>query len=113
MAAGTQLNASLATTNIEVVIGTTSKLPVFSGNHSDDWTIWEMKMKAHLMEKELDKSVGTNFETRLPMKENGPFNMAIEGEKKFNGAVDLNKKAMCQFIQAFLTMKTTMMTWSL
>ncbi len=30
--------------------------------------------------------------------------MAIEEEKKFKETVDLNKKAMCQFIQAFLTM---------
>ena len=28
-----------------------SKSPVLSGNHGDDWTIWEMKMTAHLMEK--------------------------------------------------------------
>ncbi len=30
--------------------------------------------------------------------------MAVEDEKNFKEAVDLNKKAMCQFIQAFLTM---------
>jgi hypothetical protein len=29
--------------------------------------------------------------------------LAVEAEKKFEEAVDLNKKAMCQFIQAFLT----------
>ncbi len=94
----------MATTNVEVVTGTTSKPPVFSGNHGDDWTIWEMKMMAHLMEKGLDKCLDPNFETRLPTKEYGPFNMAIEDEKKFKEAVDLNKKAMCQFIQAFPTM---------
>jgi hypothetical protein len=98
MAAGTQASASVATTNIEVVTGTTSKPPVFSGNHGDDWTIWEMKMTAHHMEKGLDECLDPNFETRLPTKENGPFNMAVEEEKKLKEAVDLNKKAVCQFI---------------
>ena len=37
-------------TNVEVVAGAISKMPVFSGNHGNDWTIWEMKMLAHLME---------------------------------------------------------------
>jgi hypothetical protein len=89
MAAGTQASASAATTNVEVVTGTTSKPPVFSGNHGDDWTIWEMKMTAHLMEKGLDKCLDPNFEIRLPAKENGPFNMAVEEEKKFKEAVNL------------------------
>jgi hypothetical protein len=71
-----------AGTNVEVVTGTTSKPPFFSGNHGDDWTIWEKKMTAHLMEKGLDKCLDPNSETRLPTKENGPFNMAIEEEKK-------------------------------
>jgi hypothetical protein len=63
-----------------------------------------MKMTAHLMEKGLDECLDPNFETRLPTKENGPFNMAIEEEKIFKKAVDFNKKTMCQFIQAFPTM---------
>ena len=43
------------TTRVEVVTATTSKTPVFSGNHGNNWTIiWEMKMSAHLMEKGLD-----------------------------------------------------------
>jgi hypothetical protein len=106
MAAGTRASASAVTTNVEVVTGMTSKPSVFSGNHGDDLIIWEMKMTAHLMEKGLDKCLDPIFETRLPMKENGPFNMAvaIEEEKKFKEAVDLNKKAMCQFMQAFSTM---------
>ncbi len=104
MVAGTRANASAAMTNVEVVTGTTSKTPVFSGNHGDDWTIWEMKMTAHLMEKGLDACLDPNFETRLPAKENGPFNLALEDENNFKEAVDLNKKAMCQFIQAFPTM---------
>ncbi len=61
-------------------------------------------MTAHLMENRLDECMDPKFETRLPTKENGPFNMAVEEEKKFKEAVDLNKKAMCQFIQAFRTM---------
>jgi hypothetical protein len=92
------------TTNVEVVTATTSKMPVFSGNHSNDWTIWEMKMSAHLMEKGLDTCLDPNFKTRLPKKEIGPFNLTNEDEKNQNEAVDMNKKAMCQFIQAFLTM---------
>jgi hypothetical protein len=38
-------------TSVEVETATTSKTPIFSGNHGDDWTIWEVKMSAHLMEK--------------------------------------------------------------
>ncbi len=104
MVAGMQANTSAAMTNVEVVTGATSKTPVFSGNHSDDWTIWEMKMTAHLMEKGLDACLDPNFKTRLPAKKNGPFNLAVEDEKNFKEAVDLNKKAMCQFIQVFPTM---------
>jgi hypothetical protein len=54
MVVATRANASLMTSNVEVVTGMTSKMPVFSGNHGDDWTIWEMKFSAHLMEKGLD-----------------------------------------------------------
>ena len=101
MAAGTQASASAVTTNIEVVTGTTSKPLVFSGNHGDNWSIWEMKMTAHLMEKGLDECLDPNFETRLPTKENELFNMAIEEEKKFQEAVDLNKKAMFNSFKLF------------
>jgi hypothetical protein len=104
MVAGTQANAKAAMTNVEVVMGRTLKTPVFSGNHGDDWTIWEMKMTAYLMEKGLDTCLDPNFETRLPAKENGPINLAVEDEKIFKEAVDLNKKAMCPIIQAFPTM---------
>jgi hypothetical protein len=48
MVDATRENASSATSNVEVVTGMTSKMPVFSGNHGDDWTIWEMKFSAHL-----------------------------------------------------------------
>jgi hypothetical protein len=47
---------------------------------------------------------GPTFETRLPNKESGPFDMTVEDEKNQKEAVDLNKKAMCQFIQAFSMM---------
>ncbi len=64
MVAGMQENASSATTsNFEVVTGTTSKPPVFSSNHGNDWTIWEMKMMAHLVEKGLNICLDPNFET--------------------------------------------------
>ena len=60
-----------------------------------------MKMSAHLIEKGLDACLDPTFETRLPNKESGPFDMTIEDKKNQKEAVDLNKKAMCQFIQAF------------
>jgi hypothetical protein len=104
MVAGTQTNASAATANVEVVTGTTSKPPLFSGNHGNNWTIWEMKMTAHLMEKGQDSCLDPNFDTRLPEKENGLFDLDVEDKKNFKEAVDLNKKEMCQFIQAFPTM---------
>ena len=104
MVVATRANASSTISNVEVVSGTTSKTPVFSGNHGDDWTIWEMKMSAHLMEKGLDACLDPTFETRLPNKESGPFDMTVEDEKNQKEAVDMNKKAMCQFIQAFSTM---------
>jgi hypothetical protein len=95
---------SLTTNNVEVVTRTTSKMPVFSGNHGNDWTIWEMKMSAHLMEKGLDACLDPDFETRLPDKENGPFELTVEDKKNQKEAVDMNKKAICHFIQVFLTM---------
>ena len=104
MVVATRANASSTISNVEVVSGTTSKTPVFSGNHGDDWTIWEMKMSAHLMEKGLDACLDPTFKTRLPNKESGPFDMTVEDEKNQKEAVDMNKKAMCQFIQAFSTM---------
>ncbi len=61
-------------------------------------------MTAHLMEKGLDSCLDPDFETRLPVKENGSVNSAVEYEKNFKEAVDLNKKVKCQFIQAFPTM---------
>jgi hypothetical protein len=104
MVVATRANASSTTSNVEVVTGTTSKTPVFSGNHGDDWTIWEMKFSAHLMEKGLDACLDPNFKTRLPNKESGPFDMTVEDEKNQKEAVEMNKKTMCQFIQAFVTM---------
>jgi len=76
------------TSNVKVVMGMTSKTPVFSG----------------LMEKVLDACLDLTFETRLPNNESGPFDMTIEDKKNHEEAVDMNKKAMCQFIQAFSMM---------
>ncbi len=104
MVVATRTNASSATSHVEVVTGTTSKTPVFSGNHGDDWTISKMKFLAHLMEKGLDTCLDPDFENRLPTKEIGPFDMTNDDEKNQKEAVDLNKKAMCQFIQAYSTM---------
>jgi len=56
------------------------------------------------MEKGLDACLDPTFETRLLNKESGPFDMTVEDKKNQKEAVDLNKKAMCQFIQAFSTM---------
>jgi hypothetical protein len=61
-------------------------------------------MTTHLMEKGLGSCLNPNFETRLQAKENGPFNLAVEDGKNFKEAIDLNKKSMCRFIQAFPTM---------
>jgi hypothetical protein len=47
------------------------------------------------MKKGLNSCMDPNFETRLPPKENGPFNLAVEDEKDFKEAIDLNKMAMC------------------
>jgi len=69
MVVATRANASSTISNVEVVTGTTLKTPVFSGNHGDDWTIWEMKMLVHLMEKGLDTCLDPTFETRLPNSE--------------------------------------------
>ena len=96
--------SSTTTNNVEVVTGMTSKTPVFSGNHGDDWTIWDMKFSAHLMEKGLDTCLDPDFKNRLHTKEIGPFDMTNHDENNQKEAVDLNKKAMCQFIQAFPTM---------
>jgi hypothetical protein len=104
MVVATRANASVTTSNVEVVTGTTSKMPVFSGNHGNEWTIWEMKMSAHLLEKGVNACLDPDFETRLPEKENGLFDMTVEDEKNQKEAVDMNKKAMCRFIQAFPTM---------
>ncbi len=57
--------------------------------------MWEMKMTDHLMDKGLDVCLEQDFESKFPTKEIGPFE---NNEKK---AVELNKKAMGQFIQAF------------
>ncbi len=60
-------------------------------------------MTAHLMDKVLNKCLDPDFKNRLPVKESGLFDLTTEKEKKFKEAVDMNKKAMGQFIQAFLT----------
>jgi hypothetical protein len=80
---------------VEVVATSNSKAPVFSDKHGDKWTVWEMKMIAHLMDKGLGACLKPRFDNKLPAKESGPRD---DDEK---GAVELNKKAMCQFIQAF------------
>jgi hypothetical protein len=103
MVATTEMNSMTATPSVEVVTTTSSKPPTFSGKHGDDWTMWEMKMTAHLMDKGLDECLDPNFENRLPVKESGPFGLTNDNGRKFKEAVDLNKKVMGQFIQAFST----------
>ena len=66
MVVATRANASSTISNVEVVTGTTSKTPVFSGNHGDDWTIWEMKFLAHLMEKGLDTCLVRTIPSQRP-----------------------------------------------
>ena len=91
------------TSSVEVVATTSSKPPTFSGKHGDDWTMWEMKMTAHLMDKGLNECLDPDFKNRLPAKESGPFDLTTDDGKKFKEAVDLNKKVMGQFIQVFST----------
>ncbi len=96
--------ANLVTTpSVEVVMMTSLKPPTFSGKHGDDWTIWEMKMAANLMNKGLNKCLNPNFKNRLPVKESGSFDLTINKKKKFKKAVDMNKNVIGQLIQAFLT----------
>ncbi len=54
--------------------------------------------------KGIGPCLGPNFKSRLPEKEIGPFDLTVKDEKNQKEAVDMNKKAMCQFIQAFSTM---------
>jgi hypothetical protein len=61
-------------------------------------------MSAHLMEKGVDACLDPNFKTRLSEKESGPFDLTVKDKKNQKEAVDMNKKAMCQFIQAFSMM---------
>ena len=91
----TQTGAGTSTAAVEVVATTNTKAPVFSGKYGNDWTIWEMKMTAHLMDKGLDMCLEQEFDSKLPAKEIGPF------ENNEKEAVEWNKKAMGQFIQAF------------
>ncbi len=91
------------TSSVEVVTMTNSKPPNFSGKHGDDWTMWEMKMTAHLMDKGLNECLEPSFESRLPANESGPFDLATEDGRKAKEAVDLSKKVMGQFFQAFST----------
>ena len=60
-------------------------------------------MIAHLMDKGLDECLEPELENRLPANESRPFDLTTEEDKKFKEAVDLNKKVMGQFIQAFST----------
>jgi hypothetical protein len=62
-----------------------------------------MKMIAHLKDMGLEECLDADFKNRLPVKENGLFDLTTDKEKKFKEAVDMNKKLMRQFIQAFLT----------
>jgi hypothetical protein len=60
-------------TSVKVIMTTKLKAPVFSGKRGDEWTIWEMKMTAHLINMGLDMCLEPGFESKLPKKEIGPF----------------------------------------
>jgi len=62
MVVATRAKTGATISNVEVVTGATSKMPVFIGNHGDDWTIWEMKFSAHLMEKRIGRMFGSRFQ---------------------------------------------------
>ena len=57
----TRTGAGTSTAAVEVVAMANTKAPVFSGKHGDDWTIWEMTMTAHLMDKGLDVCLEQDF----------------------------------------------------
>jgi hypothetical protein len=107
MVASTRANSTATTSSVEVVATISSKPPTFSGIHGDDWTMWEMKMTAHLMDKGLNKCLNPDFKDLLPMRESGPFDLTTEKGTKFKEALDLNKKVMGQFIQVFSTINLT------
>jgi hypothetical protein len=92
MVATQAANAATTTSSGKVVTMTSSKPPTFSGKHGDDWTMWEMKMTAHLMDKGLNKCLKPSFKSRLPANESRPFYLATEDGRKAKEAVDLNKK---------------------
>jgi hypothetical protein len=58
-------------------------------------------MTAHLIDKGLNKCLNPDFNDRIKVRESGPFDLTTEEGKKYKEAVDLNKKVMGQFIQAF------------
>jgi hypothetical protein len=62
------MNLTIATLSVEVVTTTSSKPPTFSDRHGDDWTIWEMKMTVHLIDKGPNECLDPHFENRLPVK---------------------------------------------
>ena len=70
----TRTGAETSTAAVDVVATTNTKAPVFSGKHGNDWTIWEMKMTAHLMDKGLDVCLEQDFDSKLPTKEIGMRN---------------------------------------
>ena len=81
----TRTGAGTSTAAVEVVATTNTKAPVFSGKHGNDWTIWEMKMTAHLMDKGFNVCFQQDFESKL---ENGPF---VNDERE---VVEVNKKVI-------------------
>ncbi len=85
----TWTGAGSSTAAVEVVTTAINKAPVFCGKHGNDWTIWEMKMTAHLMDKGLDMCLEQDFESKFPTKEIGPFeNNESRGiEQKGNGPI--------------------------
>jgi hypothetical protein len=68
---------------VEVAAMTSSKPLTLSGINGDDWTMWEMKMTAHLMDKGLNKCLNPDFKDRLPVRESGLFDLTTEEGKKF------------------------------
>jgi hypothetical protein len=64
----TRTGAGNSTAAVEVVAMANNKAPVFSGKHGNDWTIWEMKMTAHLMDKGLDVCLGRILKANFQRK---------------------------------------------
>ncbi len=82
---------------------TTSKPPQWDGKKGDSYLIWKIKFDADMVMKGLDKAFASEFGSKLPSKEKDQFDLDTEQGKKWENAVEKNKKVMMQFVLLFQT----------